>query len=218
MRKLIGYILNGVLVTVPIVIVVYIIYKVLVILSIPVNTIMESDLTAREKELVGNDISPLGILILLFVLLAIGFLWAKLISEPLKVRMAKWLDKIPMYKSIRDLMNAFVGSKKMFNKPVLVKLNSASEVEMIGFVTDEDLKELGDDQEGKIGVYMPMSYSFSGHLVVVPRRNVKKIDRSSVDIMKYVVSGGIVEIDASDDQIEIERNPQRTNDKSGTNQ
>jgi uncharacterized membrane protein len=218
MRKLIGYILNGVLVTVPIVIVVYIIYKVLVILSIPVNTIMESDLTAREKELVGNDISPLGILILLFVLLAIGFLWAKLISEPLKVRMAKWLDKIPMYKSIRDLMNAFVGSKKMFNKPVLVKLNSASEVEMIGFVTDEDLKELGDDQEGKIGVYMPMSYSFSGHLVVVPRRNVKKIDRSSVDIMKYVVSGGIVEIDASDDQIEIERNPQRTNDKSVTNQ
>ena len=218
MRKLIGYILNGVLVTVPIVIVVYIIYKVLVILSIPVNTIMESDLTAREKELVGNDISPLGILILLFVLLAIGFLWAKLISEPLKVRMAKWLDKIPMYKSIRDLMNSFVGSKKMFNKPVLVKLNSASEVEMIGFVTDEDLKELGDDQEGKIGVYMPMSYSFSGHLVVVPRRNVKKIDRSSVDIMKYVVSGGIVEIDASDDQIEIERNPQRTNDKSVTNQ
>jgi uncharacterized membrane protein len=201
-------------VTVPIVIVVYIIYKVLVILSIPVNTIMESDLTASEKELVGHDISPLGILILLFVLLAIGFLWAKLISEPLKVRMAKWLDKIPMYKSIRDLMNAFVGSKKMFNKPVLVKLNPASEVEMIGFVTDEDLKELGDDQEGKIGVYMPMSYSFSGHLVVVPRRNVKKIDRSSVDIMKYVVSGGIVEIDAPDDH--IENNPQSTNDKNST--
>jgi uncharacterized membrane protein len=214
MRKLIGYILNGVLVTVPIVIVVYIIYKVLVILSIPVNTIMESDMTASEKELVGHDISPLGILILLFVLLAIGFLWAKLISEPLKVRMAKWLDKIPMYKSIRDLMNAFVGSKKMFNKPVLVKLNSASEVEMIGFVTDEDLKELGDDQEGKIGVYMPMSYSFSGHLVVVPRRNVKKIDRSSVDIMKYVVSGGIVEIDAPDDH--IENNPQSTHDKNST--
>jgi uncharacterized membrane protein len=175
---------------------------------------MESDLTASEKELVGHDISPLGILILLFVLLAIGFLWAKLISEPLKVRMAKWLDKIPMYKSIRDLMNAFVGSKKMFNKPVLVKLNPASEVEMIGFVTDEDLKELGDDQEGKIGVYMPMSYSFSGHLVVVPRRNVKKIDRSSVDIMKYVVSGGIVEIDAPDDH--IENNPQSTNDKNST--
>jgi uncharacterized membrane protein len=214
MRKLIGYILNGVLVTVPIVIVVYIIYKVLVILSIPVNTIMESDMTASEKELVGHDISPLGILILLFVLLAIGFLWAKLISEPLKVRMAKWLDKIPMYKSIRDLMNAFVGSKKMFNKPVLVKLNPSSEVEMIGFVTDEDLKELGDDQEGKIGVYMPMSYSFSGHLVVVPRRNVKKIDRSSVDIMKYVVSGGIVEIDAPDDH--IENNPQSTHDKNST--
>jgi uncharacterized membrane protein len=214
MRKLIGYILNGVLVPVPIVIVVFFIYKFLVILSIPVNTIMESDLTPREKELVGQKISPMGILILLLVLLAIGFLWAKLISEPLKVRLAKWLDKIPMYKSIRDLMNAFVGSKKMFNKPVLVKLNAESEVEMIGFVTDEDLKELGDDQEGKIGVYMPMSYSFSGHLVVVPRRNVKRIDRSSVDIMKYVVSGGIVEIDASEDQ--MENNSQSSHDKKRT--
>jgi uncharacterized membrane protein len=204
MRKVIGYILNGVLVTVPIAIVVYIIYKVLVLLSIPVTTIMESDLSAREKELVGEEISPIGILILLVVLFFIGFLWAKLISEPLKVRLAKWLDKIPMYKSIRDLMNAFVGSKKMFNKPVLVKLNAESEVEMIGFITDEDLQELSDEQEGKIGVYLPMSYSFSGHLVVVPRRNVTKIDRSSVDIMKYVVSGGIVEIETSEEQVEIE--------------
>jgi uncharacterized membrane protein len=210
MRKLVGYVLNGVLVTVPIAIVVYMIYKILVLLSIPVTTIMESDLTAREKELVGQEISPIGILILLVVLFLIGFLWAKLISEPLKVRMAKWLDKIPMYKSIRDLMNAFVGSKKMFNKPVLVKLNAESEVEMIGFITDEDLKELGDDQVGKIGVYLPMSYSFSGHLVVVPRRNVKKIDRSSVDIMKYIVSGGIVEIETSDDQVDLENNSKTT--------
>lgn len=216
MRKLVGYILNGVLVTVPIVIVVYIIYKVLVLLSIPVTSIMESDLTAREKELVGEQISPIGILILLVVLFLIGFLWAKLISEPLKVRLAKWLDKIPMYKSIRDLMNAFVGSKKMFNKPVLVKLSADTEVEMIGFVTDEDLKELGDDQEGKIGVYLPMSYSLSGHLVVVPRRNVKKIDRSSVDIMKYVVSGGIVEIEASEDQTDVQRHSPLLNDKKRT--
>ncbi|MFM1998363.1 MAG: hypothetical protein RL204_310 [Bacteroidota bacterium] len=213
MRKLAGYILNGVLVTVPIAIVVYMIYKILVLLSIPVTTIMESDLTAREKELVGQEISPIGILILLVVLFLIGFLWAKLISEPLKVRLAKWLDKIPMYKSIRDLMNAFVGSKKMFNKPVLVKLNAESEVEMIGFITDEDLKELGDDQVGKIGVYLPMSYSFSGHLVVVPRRNVKKIDRSSVDIMKYIVSGGIVEIETSDDQVDFD-NSKTTSDDS----
>lgn len=214
MRKLAGYILNGVLVTVPIAIVVYMIYKILVLLSIPVTTIMESDLTAREKELVGQQISPLGILILLVVLFLIGFLWAKLISEPLKVRLAKWLDKIPMYKSIRDLMNAFVGSKKMFNKPVLVKLNAEAEVEMIGFITDEDLKELGDDQEGKIGVYLPMSYSFSGHLVVVPKRNVKKIDRSSVDIMKYIVSGGIVEIDTSDDQVDIGNSKTTSNESN----
>jgi uncharacterized membrane protein len=67
-------------------------------------------------------------------------------------------------------------------------------VEVIGFVTDEDLSELGSI-EGKIAVYVPMSYSFSGHLIVVPAANVKPVDRNAIDVFKYIVSGGVVEID-----------------------
>src|SRR5574343_1063017 len=143
MRKAIGYILNGVLVTVPIAIVVFIIYKVLVWLSIPFVSLRESGLTAHEKELTHTEIDPIGILILLVSLFAIGFLWAKLISETVKDQLGKWLDRIPLYKSVKDLMNAFVGSKKGFNKPVLVKINKEQDIEVIGFVTDEDLTELG---------------------------------------------------------------------------
>jgi uncharacterized membrane protein len=37
-----------------------------------------------------------------------------------------------------------------------------------------------------------MSYSFSGHMMIVPARNIKRIERNSVDILKYTMSGGIV--------------------------
>lgn len=198
MRKAIGYILNGVLVTVPIAIVVFIIYKVLVWLSIPFVSLRESGLTAREKELTHTEIDPIGILILLVSLFAIGFLWAKLISEPVKDQLGKWLDRIPLYKSVKDLMNAFVGSKKRFNKPVLVKINKEQDIEVIGFVTDEDLTELGQESHGKVGVYFPMSYSFAGHLMIVPKANVRIIDKNSVDVMKYIVSGGIVELEGEE--------------------
>ena len=185
-RRAIGYILNGVLLTVPIAIVLFIIYKVLVWLSLPVNSILYP----------GEDhpISFFSIAVLLGFLFVIGYAGSKLINEPLQRRFNKWLDKIPLYKSVTDIINAFVGSKKKFNRPVLVKLNKDLDIEMIGFVTDEDLQELGDIQ-GKVGVYFPMSYSFAGHLMVVPTEHVKPIDKNSVGVMKYIVSGGIVELD-----------------------
>jgi uncharacterized membrane protein len=132
-------------------------------------------------------------------LIILGFLGAKIINEQIRNRFSKFLDRIPfiktIYKSITDMLGAFVGNKKRFNKPVLVRLSKDHEVEVIGFVTDEDLQEIGEAEAGKVGVYIPMSYSFSGHLVIVPRSNVKPITGNSLELMKYVVSGGVVEFE-----------------------
>jgi len=196
LRKLGGFFLNGVLIIVPIAAVMYIIYKVLELLSTPVLSLMYNE---RELAVTGQKISPLAILLLLLFILIMGYIGTKLINEPIKKRISQYVERIPLYKSITDIINALVGSKKRFNKPVLVKLNQEQDIEVIGFITDEDLNELADDIEGKIGVYLPMSFSFSGHLVIVPRRNVKLVDRNSVDVMKYVVSGGIVDIDSPTD-------------------
>ncbi len=196
LRGIAGYTLNGVLITVPIAIVFYIIYKILVWLSTPLLNVLY---TKEELDRTGTEISPLSIFLLLVFLFLMGYLGTKLISDPIKRRLGRWLEKVPFYKSLKDLIDAFVGSKKRFNKPVLVKINPQQELEMIGFVTDEDLTELADEIEGKVAVYFPMSYSFSGHLVVVPKKNVTPIDRNSVEIMKYIVSGGIVEIEKAED-------------------
>ena len=46
-----------------------------------------------------------------------------------------------VYSSIKDLMTSFMGEKKKFNKPVLVKVES--NLYKPGFVTSNDLKEIG---------------------------------------------------------------------------
>jgi len=182
--RIIQYILNGLLLTLPFVITGYVIYRLFQILD---------GLLPIEHRYPG-----MGILLLLLFLAAFGWLGSKFINETIRFWFNKMLDRIPLiktiYKSVTDLLGAFVGQKKSFNRPVLVKLSKENDVEVIGFITDDDLKELGNIKN-KIGVYLPMSYSFSGHLVIVPVENVQVINKSSVEVMKYIVSGGVVDLE-----------------------
>ena len=77
---------------------------------------------------------------------------------------------------------------------MLIKLYENSTIERIGFITNEDLTTLGI-KEGKILVYLPHSYAFSGQLFVVERSYITTVDSSSVEIMKLIVSGGVTEIE-----------------------
>lgn len=188
LRKLIQYILNGLLLTLPMVITGYVIYRLFMGLD---------SLLPIEHRYPG-----MGILMLITFLAVLGYLGAKFINDTIRGWFNRLLDRIPLiktiYKSITDLLGAFVGQKKAFNQPVLVKISEETDIEVIGFVTDEDLKELGNIQN-KVGVYFPMSYSFAGHLMIVPAKNVKPIDKNAVDVMKYIVSGGVVDIDHNHD-------------------
>jgi len=140
----------------------------------------------------------LGILILIVLITFIGFVGSVIIASPINAFFQRLLEKAPLlktiYSSVKDLMNTFVGKKKGFSKPVLIKLYENSTIERIGFITNEDLKTL-NIKDGKVLVYLPHSYAFSGQLFVVDRSYIKPIDSSSSEIMKLIVSGGVTEID-----------------------
>jgi uncharacterized membrane protein len=188
-RKFINYVLNGLLITVPVAVTVYVVYRIFTFLD---------NLIPGEREYPG-----LGILLLIVVLFVLGWLGSKFINEPIKQSFDKFLDRIPLiktlYKSLNDVLSAFVGSKKRFDQPVLVRLSDHADAEVIGFITDSDLRELGPVAEGKVAVYVPMSYSISGHLIIVPAKNIKRIEQNPVDIMKYVISGGVAELETDED-------------------
>ena len=106
------------------------------------------------------------------------------------------MDRLPIvktvYSALKDFFSAFVGSEKKFNKPVLVKVNLISNLEKIGFVTTEDLSELGIHD--KVTVYFPHSYNFSGEMFIVPKEHITPLDIAPSEAMKFVVSGGVTKV------------------------
>jgi len=196
----VNYVLNGLLITLPVFGTAYIIYELFNWLDGLVPHMFYSEEEILSK---GDNFSGLGLLVLLLVLFIMGWFGSLFINDRLKLLFERLLAKIPgvnnLYHTISDLLGAFVGNKKKFNQPVLVKVSDQMDMEMIGFVTDTDLSVLGDIS-GKVAVYFPMSYSFSGHMMIVPVRNIKRIERNAVDIMKYTVSGGIVELDPENER------------------
>jgi uncharacterized membrane protein len=101
-----------------------------------------------------------------------------------------------LYSSTKDFLGAFVGNKKRFNQPVLITINRENNIQQLGFVTQEDLSEL-NIAKGTIAVYVPLSYSLSGNLLIVPVDHITRVNASSSEVMKFIISGGVTDIDES---------------------
>lgn len=185
MKKLINYLLQGLLYIAPLGITAYLIYA-----SFNFVDGLSQKLLNRFFDF---EIPGLGLLSLMIFLIFIGFLGRTIIAQPLKKVFRKIIDKVPLlnfiYSALNDLFSAFVGKEKKFNQPVLVRVNLNSDLEKLGFVTEEDLDIIR--AEGKVAVYFPHSYNFSGELFVVPRDQIKHLDINSSELMRFIVSAGL---------------------------
>jgi uncharacterized membrane protein len=104
------------------------------------------------------------------------------------------LAKLPfvrlLYTSVKDLLSAFVGEKKRFNRPVSARIGQGdAEVSLLGFVTAESLGNLGPADQ--VAVYVPFSYSVAGHILLLPRDRVTPLQADAADTMAFIVSGGV---------------------------
>jgi uncharacterized membrane protein len=145
--------------------------------------------------IIFEDRRGLGFLVVVGFITLIGYLTSIFIAQSFFAWVERVMKKLPLisliYTSIKDLIGAFVGDKRKFSVPVLIKINEESNLCRIGFITSEDLSEFG--LADMIGVYVPHSYNFSGNFYVVKKENVTKINSkvSSADLMKLIVSGGV---------------------------
>lgn len=190
MNRFLRYFIQGLIITVPVAITAFVVYKVI-------------ELVGSFFNFFGVIVSPLidpfiviGIAIGLIFLM--GLLGSSIILRPLFLMFDNAMEHTPLiktvYSSIKDLLAAFVGSKKRFNKPVLVTINKENNIQQLGFITQENLNEL-KIKPGTVAVYMPMSYSFSGNLLIVPADHISYVDASSSEVMKFIISGGVTDID-----------------------
>lgn len=98
-----------------------------------------------------------------------------------------------IYTSVRDFFEAFVGNKRRFTQAVLVNVLD-DDVWLVGFLTDED-PSMFNLAAGYVSVYVPQAYNVGGQLYLLKRSRVRPIENlAPADVMKYVVTGGAVEI------------------------
>lgn len=122
----------------------------------------------------------------------VGFLGSGFLTRSAVSWVEKAMARLPfvrlVYGSTKDLLNAFVGEKRRFDKPVMLSFQANGPL-LLGFVTQDSLVHLG--LHDYVAVYCPHSYAWSGQIYVVPVTQIQPLDVNSADAMAFAVSGGV---------------------------
>lgn len=178
MRRLANYFLRGLLITAPAAVTVWLCWTAV----------------RWVDSIVGIPIPGLGLVVAIGAVTLIGALASNLVTRTLLAAADELLAKLPfvrlLYTSIKDLLNAFVGEKRRFNRPVRARVGEGeAEVYVLGFMTTDALGHLG--LEGQVAVYVPFSYSMAGHILILPAARVQPLPVDAADAMAFIVSGGV---------------------------
>jgi uncharacterized membrane protein len=180
MKKLLNYFLKGIVFIAPFALTIYV--------CVRVFTTIDGWL--------GIPVPGVGFLATLILITLFGFLAEGFIKRSWFAVLEGLLERLPfvrlLYTSTRDLLNAFVGEQRRFDKPVIVAPYPGGVARAIGFVTQESLGSIG--LRDHVTVYLPQSYNFAGALLIFPSSAVTPLLADSADVMAFIVSGGVTEL------------------------
>lgn len=183
MKTLAKYFFQGLLVCVPVVGTIALVVWVLTTLD----------------ELYPLPIPGLGIAITLLLVTLVGALTSNVVGRRVVKAVERGMKSLPVvsiiYSSLKDLLGAFVGDERSFDKPVMVRVAADSDIRVFGFVTCSRFDDVR--LAGHVAVYLPQSYNFAGNLLIVPRERVEPVDADSAQFMAFIVSGGVAEMSAA---------------------
>jgi len=182
MARILNYFLRGLVVVVPLALTVYV--------CVLIFTTIDSWL--------GLSIRGVGFLVTLALITVVGFFASNFVSRSVINWLDELLEKLPfvrlLYSSAKDMLNAFVGEKRRFDKPVMVSLDADGAVKVLAFLTSDSLESLGVADH--VSVYMPQSYGFAGHILVVPASRVERINADAAEVMAFIISGGVTQVES----------------------
>jgi uncharacterized membrane protein len=177
MKALLRYFLRGCLALLPVATTLYIAFLIV----------------ATVDRWVPVGIPGLGFALALVIITLVGFLTSNVVGRAAFDAADRFLARVPLaklvYTSIRDLISAFVGEKRRFDRPVSVALVPGSAIRMLGFITRDRVEPIGG--RDAVAVYFPQSYNFAGFLAIVPRDQIEPLVTPPTDLMTFIVSGGI---------------------------
>lgn len=159
----------------------------------------ESILGSFMRLFVSKDlyVPGMGVAAGFIIILGVGILLRVWLFRKLFAWGDTILEKLPLikslYGSIRDLMSFFDTSKKKeFHKVVMITI-ADTDTRLMGLVTREDFSKLPDgiDNGETVAVYLPMSYQMGGFTVFVPKTNIKPVDMSIEEAMRFTLTAAV---------------------------
>jgi uncharacterized membrane protein len=181
MKKLIDYFIKGLVIFVPMALTVFL----LIWAFKSLDAIFPDALTA--------SFPGMGILLTVLLIFVIGFVASNFLGKRLFSLIEKIFTGLPLvkllYSAVKDMIEAFAGEKKSFDKPVIASIAPGGAAKVVGFVTQESLENLG--LSDYVAVYLPQSYNFAGNVVLFPKEAVKPLSIESSQAMAFIVSGGV---------------------------
>jgi uncharacterized membrane protein len=188
MKKIFRYFLQGLLLAAPAGITIFVIYWVFDWIDGPVRNFV--------NDIFGIQIPGIGLVVTFTFIALLGWAGQSFLFQPIGKFVERIFERAPiikmLYTSLTDFFNAFVGEKKKFTKPVRVKVNLVSELEKVGFITAEDLSDLGI--KDKVAVLFPHSYNWSGEMFIVPKEHITPINLPPSEVMKFALTGGVTRV------------------------
>ena len=150
---------------------------------------------ALRSVLPENSYFPgLGMLTGIVFVFIVGLLMNAYLVRKLFLIGEQVLYRLPLIKSVyrafRDFFDFFSPNKEGLGQVVAVTLNG---MELVGFVTQEDQQRLplSFRDRDSVLVYLPMSYMVGGYTILVPRTELRPLQMSRDEAMRFVLTAGI---------------------------
>ncbi|MBM7654804.1 DUF502 domain-containing protein [Neobacillus cucumis] len=179
--------LNGILTIVPIILVIYVIYKTFIFL----DSLLGNSLRPYLKD---DYIPGFGLLTTVILITLLGWMSTKYVTGKMIKLIDHLLEKIPVVKTIysviKDTVQSFLGDKKSFSKVALVVI-PGTEMRSVGFITSEQVEDFYSPLKDHVAVYVPQTFQVAGFTFLIPKEQVEIIDVKPEDAMKFVLSGGM---------------------------
>lgn len=190
------YLITGILVWLPIAVTVWVITYIISASDQLINLLPDH---WQPKYFWGFNIPGLGVIMAVVVLFVTGLFGANVLGKRIIGAWDALLGRIPVvksiYSSVKKVSESLLSdSRQSFKTPVLVPFPQP-DIWTLGFVSGNIPVVVADALDGAeyVSVYVPTTPNpTGGYYVMVKRSDIRELDMSVNDALKYVISLGMV--------------------------
>jgi uncharacterized membrane protein len=183
------YLLTGIVVIAPVGVTIFVLWWILARLDAILGRIFTA---------IGIRIPGLGLVVLLLIVVAVGWLAQQAVGRQLINLGRNWLMKFPLTRSIysaaQQITEQIIGDQQKFFKSCVLVEYPRLGIWAVGFLTGQAASEINElAAEDSLAVFIPTTPNpTSGYLVFLPRSQVRPLKMTVEEGFKLVISGGAV--------------------------